>query len=607
MLIGLVYGLDMAKNRRTLVLIVLALLAAACGGGGADPADEVVLPDDATTTITTVTTVPLAPDSTTTTTTVPAELALDGVWFAPVPPQPAGAPPTLPDGSEDYWQLFEDPDAWRSVAARIEAVKIHGWMFRFYFTDEQVETIIAGLDDLGLPLVVEMEPLPHPDPAECEHGESFEGPFELDTLRRIARLGGTVDAIAIEQPHTFATLLDEPGSCRYPLERTLEEVVKWIDEARTIFPDVPVGSIEGVWDWSEPEDFAVWLDAYEARSGEPFAFIHVDPFWTRDDWPEVVREIEKIADARDVPFGLLYNGLVSEVEPEWLPLLAERVVTYEERFDGSPDHGVLQSWDPWPDRVLPSDDIEAFTHMIGRYLAPRVSFSDVSAADGTGRLVTSDGDPAVGLAVEGRVRAYDDRPQTITLRGVVPESAEVARVLLRVNTEDAIPGDADIVVHDVVFREDGGDDLVPNGSFASGLSSWAVYGEPVGEVRVVDDVLGPALSIDARPDQPTQLDGAEFVVTPGAEFELVATFGAPVASADTATISVGFFSGGSEFERRNIFVGPVWQTLATAVSDADGRFSLSPSDVLGGVADVELATPGDLTRLPASVSFAAEG
>ena len=592
----------MAKWWRVLV-VACALVGAACGGGGGSDDDGAFLsPDEATTTITTVTTVPPP-----TTTVPPFDVSADGVFFAPVPPQPAGAPETLPDGSEDYWQLFEDPAAWRDVAAQIDGVKIHGWMFRFYFTNEQIRTIIAGLEELGLPLIVEMEPLPHPDPDECDHNESFEGPFEIETLRRIRGLGGTVAAIAIEQPHTFATLLDEPGSCRYPIERTIEEVVKWVEEAREIFPGVPVGSIEGVWDWSEAEHFATWLDAYEARSGEPFAFIHVDPFWTRPDWPEVVRKIEKIADDRGVPFGLLYNGLVAEVEPEWLPLVAERVVTYEEHYDGSPNHTSLQSWDPWPDRVLPTDDIAAFTHMIPRYLAPRLAFEELSLADGTGRLVTEDGDPAVGFTVEGRVRAYDGRPQTMTLRGTVPEGAEVGRILMRINTEDATPGDADLLVHQVSFTEGGGAELVTNGAFDVGLASWEVYGAPAGDVRVVADVLGSALSIEATIAQPTQVEGIDFAVTPGTPFELTVTVGVPLESAETATIGVGFFAGGAEFDRRNIYVAPDWQTAATAVTDADGRFTLSPGGVLDGRADVEVSTPGDLDHLPAWVSFAAEG
>ena len=197
---------DMTARWRVLV-VVAALIAAACtdGEGGLD-STEVLLPDDATTTITTVTIDPSV--------TVPPgfDVADSGVWFAPVPPRPATSPDTLPDGSEDYWQLFEDPDSWRDVAGELDAIKIHGWMFRFVFTDEQIETIIAGLDDLGLALIVEVEPLDPPDPSECRHSESFEGPFELATLRRIERLGGTVAAIAIEQPHTFATLSDEPGA-----------------------------------------------------------------------------------------------------------------------------------------------------------------------------------------------------------------------------------------------------------------------------------------------------------------------------------------------------------------------------------------------------------
>ena len=66
--------------------------------------------------------------------------------FAPVPPWHRGVPESLPDGAEDFWQLFEDPSSWADVATEIDAVKLHGWMFRFSFSDDQVRTVIEGLE-----------------------------------------------------------------------------------------------------------------------------------------------------------------------------------------------------------------------------------------------------------------------------------------------------------------------------------------------------------------------------------------------------------------------------------------------------------------------------
>ena len=391
--------------------------------------------------------------------------------------------------------------------------------------------------------------------------------------------------------------------------------MKFVDEARSIFPGLPVGSIEGVWVSTEAEDFAVWLDAYETRTGEPFAFIHVDPDWTRRDWPEVVRKIEKIADDRDVPFGLLYNGLVSQDEAEWLPLLAERVATYEDRFDGTPDHAVLQSWDPWPDRVLPTDDIAAFSHMIRRYLEPRLRFEEVTLGSdiAVGRIVSVSGEPAADLPVEGRMRPFDDRPQTVTATGVVPPGTTRAIGLIRANAEDATPGEADVLVHDLVFRVDDSENLIPNGSFDAGLNFWAPYtlvaGEavPVETVTAVVDVVGPALRIRARADQPTYVDGPQFDVVAGERYSFSVTFGADVDTADTVTVAIGFVGAAAEFDRRTIFLAPSWQTVATDVTDFDGRFDLRATGSFDGFAEIEIATPGDLTRIPARVLFGVDG
>ena len=137
----------------------------------------------------------------------------------------------------------------------------------------------------GIPLIIEAEPLDPPDPSECDHTESFEGPAEIETAQKLKALGVEIATYGIEQPYHFAHLLQGPGACGYEVDRIVDDLVAWVAELREVYPVVAVGSIEGL--WSDPmttaQDYEIWLDSYEQAAGEPFAFQHIDINWSRPD------------------------------------------------------------------------------------------------------------------------------------------------------------------------------------------------------------------------------------------------------------------------------------------------------------------------------------
>jgi hypothetical protein len=91
-------------------------------------------------------------------------------------------------------------------------------------------------------------------------------------------------------------------------------------------------------------------------------------------------------------------------------------------------------------------------------------------------------DPAgVGLAAQEvtvDMTPLEGGVSTGSVSGVVPESATVALIAVRVNAEDAVPGDANIRIYDFRYpKDDGQTNLVPNGDLARGDESWGFYGE----------------------------------------------------------------------------------------------------------------------------------
>ena len=609
----------------------MMLVAACSGGSGTDTSDA----DDTSGNTTTqapaepdapATTEPAAdppsdtappPDTTEPDVGPPPLPALDEgqlVFFGAVPPKPDWVDYEIPLGSVDYFELFAPDAPWAEALEHMDVFRLHAFQMRHYLSDDDLRLIIDWLDEHQIPLLFETEPLQIPDPDECDHSESFEGPYDLEMAQRYKDLGGTIAVVAIEQPFTYAHHLEGPRVCHYTLERIVGEVTDYMTEMRRIFPGVPMGSIEGLVrsPQTTPEDMALWIDSYEELAGEPLAFLHIDVDWFVPGWAEILRGIENVADERGVPFGVLYNGAFESTSEGWLQLTAEHVAEYEVNAGGTVDHVNFTSWVDQPDRVLPETDPGAFTSLINRYVGTRSRLEIVEAdapADAPaivrGRMVDTDGNGLAGQTIE--VSTNDSNPiaATATVTGVVPADATEAAILTRVNVEGAIEGATGFRLYDVRYSEGGGvDNLVPNGDLAQGDTFWYIEGDPIGDAAIVrsdvnlDVGSGNMLAVSATADQVVFVNGESFPVTPGAEFEFSATF-APDPDVDGIGLtSVAFLNPDT---RTMIRLEPVPQTLPSVVTDADGYFVID-LPTLGGSTMLGLLAVGDLTTWPALLS-----
>lgn len=626
-------------KRSGAIVLAAAMAVAACAGGSddavdrpAEPSAEEELTVAATTTtagtsdtITTdaVTTDAITPNAVTTvpeqTTTVEPEpetvdfTKTPFVTFAPVPPRPAGAPTSLPDGLDDFHALFDDDAAWSEALSTLDGFKLHSWMIRHYLTDAELIRIAGFLERHGIALIIEAEPLDPPDPAECDHMESYEGPYEIENAARLRDLGITPAAYAIEQPFSYGHRLDIPGACRYDLDRVLDEVVAWADELRALFPDVAIGSIEALWDrpMTTPDDFAVWIDAYTDAMGEPPAFQHVDVNWAIPDWPETLRGIEEVVEARGVPFGPLYNGFTQPTNDEWVEQTMRYISVYEAANGGTPGHVTIQSWYSQPDQGLPETDTSAMTHLINRYDGSRPVF-EAALTDGglAGRVVDHDGAPVAGVPIVVETPAGPGTRQQLELTGEVPVDVTQALLMLRVNFEDSFDVAADVTIHSIDYSErepsepaeggGGGSGIVPNGTFANGLDAWGVYDDNEGSVTAAGDGGDGAMRVTAAMGQRVLVDGPWFPVTAGAEYTVVVDVTVGDATSHGA-IGLGFLDREVEVQRVVLDVRADDQVLGSTVAGVDGGFAVEFDPlVLGDNTVITVSTPGDLTTWPAS-------
>ena len=462
--------------------------------------------------------------------------------------------------------------------------------------------MIAWLELHDIPLGLEVEPLTWPGEDVCDHREGFEGPYELDEARRLRELGGRVAFISLDEPYANAHAYAGPGACGYPVEQVVDEVWDFVQALRVIHPGAQVGTIEPL--VAEPRlsdrDFEIWLDTWEQRTGEPFAFLSVDVDWRQEDWPARVAGAESVADARGVPLGMLYLGSeFTRNNDQWLDDLAQHAATLEQGHGVTPEIVGFYTWHPQPDRLLPDDDFDAYTGRINQYFGTRTLLEPllVKGQAATGRLIAVDGQPLDGQPLAATVEPLDGAKARHRLSGTVPAGARRALIAIRANTEGGKPSPVDVRISDVSYREDGGRNLVPNPRFRQGLQGWAPYGR--GTVAVVGGKDRSAMRLKARPKQALLVDGEPFRITPGAEYDFAATIDVPGKSLGSGYISV-IFLGDAEVARDNLWFSALPIKLPALTTDAEGRYRIPMGKLRPGRYDLTVTYRGDIDHWAAT-------
>jgi F5/8 type C domain len=288
-------------------------------------------------------------------------------WFAPLPPMPTSAGrPFI--GSEDFMALFKPDSPWKEAASHIQVFKLYGEWVAYHASDAELRQVVQDLEQRRLALAVEAGPLNAS--SSCGEGvESFAGVEEgLRIAQRIKQAGGTLHLIALDEPYFFGHFYDGPHTCRWTDQYIAQQVGKYIQAMRTVFPDVRVGDTEPLADGAGAAQYQAWIVAFQAVNGYNLDFLHLDVDWNKPNWPQQVKAIEEFGKVRGVPVGLIYTGNWLDANDEaWISIAGERVKQYEIATEGKLEHVLFQSWHDKPDRVLPESDPYTFTGFIRNY------------------------------------------------------------------------------------------------------------------------------------------------------------------------------------------------------------------------------------------------
>lgn len=293
------------------------------------------------------------------------------IWFAPLPIMPTDeGRPFL--GSLDFMELFEGDAPWPEAGKKLDVFKFYGEWVAYWATDEELKKAVTELNRRNIRIAVEEGPL-NPTDSCGQDTEGFAGTEEgLKVANRIKNAGGTMHYLALDEPFFFASIDDNPHSCYWGPEIIAAKVDDYINEIRTVFPDVIVGDIEPLTIEIDIEEFKRWIDAFYSTNGYHLAFFHLDLSFDRPAWQDAVKELQLFTQSRGIDFGVIYMGdYFDESDADWIEKAEQRMAVYETEVRGNPDHVIFQSWVDKPDYCLPETDPYTFTHLINLYGRPR--------------------------------------------------------------------------------------------------------------------------------------------------------------------------------------------------------------------------------------------
>jgi len=515
---------------------------------------------------------------------VPASGA--GPWFAPAPAN-----------AHDLLALVEPNAAWGHAAAATSVFQLSASSIAA-LSDGDLSTLVTGLKRLGLPIAV-LVPALTPVSGCGQILGSPDATAAPDLLRRVKAAGGSVRFIAMENPAFAGT------QCHLSPMEIATNVGAWSTGVRAVFPGAAIGDAELVLDASAVSPYTDWMPAYQTVTGSPLAFLHLDLDWSQADWPTEVGQLSSLAQQAGAGFGVVDRGNVDDASDAlWSTHAADRmaaVVSTNVHLD-SP---VFQSAAARSPRLLPETDDTSLTALLTRYAGTRSALMldrPTTAPDGSqlvgARLADASGKAIAGASVDLTVRSLNAPGELTqyTATGTIPAGADRVIVGIRVATEGADAGPADLALYHVSFREGAaGKELVANPDFAAGMANWGTTNGDLVHPVPSDQGSGQMLHVADNPAQPLRINSDIFTVNPGSSYTV--SFSARVTPVSRGYFTVLFIRG-TELSRQVLRFTPA-VVHQSAVSNANGRLQWQVS-ATALPAELDARYAGDRTRWPAT-------
>jgi len=274
------------------------------------------------------------------------------------------------DGGRCFRELFERPNEWEQTRKSIDVLFYTDLNFNEQFTDAELSAWFKMMRQWGLKLGMEVGSV---KPWGATGAKTFG--IEKPMWERIERLGGKIDAIAMDEP-----LLCVRRDLKKDDAYAVQETANYIALVRKNFPNIRVGDIE-TYPSIPLEDHYPWIDALQKKLAEMHVqgldFYRLDVNWVvftasnHGSWLDV-RTLERACRKRKIPFSLIYwasgypglakRGLADD--STWYVSIMQQGYDYA-FIDGKPDQYVIESWlNDAPSRCVPETEQFSFTRSV---------------------------------------------------------------------------------------------------------------------------------------------------------------------------------------------------------------------------------------------------
>jgi hypothetical protein len=518
------------------------------------------------------------------------------VFFEPREPQ---APWTHVQGDPDWDGFFRADAPWRRAASHIQVLNLTA-AYVSDASDDDLRAVAAGLAARRIDIDIPLQSVAVERDEPCGKTEGYDEPAHIASVAaKLKRLGITPRYISLDGPLWFGHYDTGPKACRFSIDEAARRAARSVRIFLAEFPDLAIDDIEGSVLTMQPSwqaGYSAFKAQFEAEAGHALNSLTLDVKWSSPGWDDSVKALSAMAKSLEMKFGVIYNGDErDDSDGAWISHAIRNFTTVESREGIIPDIASFASWNPFPTRALPETSPGAHTWLINQYRLPRTRFEVERDASGWHvRLVDAGGHPVSGqnVAIQRLGVEPAEPPPTREAAGTVPPNATGAILGLRVNAECFCAGDNDLVVGELVYREDA------NGSASQKLSVSALAGKPRSDGAKITPVpiAGAAVvRLRVTPDRQFLLNSPAFPVTPGAHYVFTAPLGAIDADGlyGTATI-IWLDHNGNGISRTNILDPGDRLPAGAATTDANGAFSLPASTQVR-----ELSFAGTATMRPA--------
>jgi len=398
----------------------------------------------------------------------------------------------------------------------------------------------------------------------------------------------------MDEPLGFGRYSHLQNACQSSLADLAGDIAGKVFAIRQIFPAVQIGDIEGIGQSGRPDDvdsLMEWTKAYESAAGAPLSFLHVDVQWAGRWQPQIKRLASRLHTA-GIEFGIIYNGDTDDQTNEaWTRHAERRFAEVEADPALVPDHAILQTWMRYPTHMLPETQPGTMTWLVDRYRTAQTRLALGRTGDKIhGEITDTAGQPLAGVPVAllAATPGEPSAPVMHTRSGSVPPKATAALMALRINAECNCFGPADIAIAPFRYKDD-----------QSGQTVQQTFRSP----SAAGDAASPA-HFQVQAGQPVLQNTSRFPVTANDPFTVNVPMRTDLMSAGSGYVALIFLSAeGKEIARILLPFTLAEQSIGTATTDAQGRFSLVPNaQTLRASVRYNAEFPGDAGHRSASAT-----